>query len=464
MISSKTKKILFVEDESDVLAAAKLTLELEGFEVIPYCTGEHALQHDLDDFPGIIISDVRMPGMTGLELQQALKELDQDLPVILVTGHGDIEMAVQAVKAGAWEFLEKPVEPSRLISEVIHAQQHRTLVLENRLLKKQLGNKSTIDQKLLGEHSQMCNLRKAILNISQANVDVLIFGETGTGKDLVARTLHEFSDRKNGNFVALNCGALSESVIESELFGHEQGAFTGAQKRRIGKLEHASGGTLFLDELESMPLYLQIKLLRVLQERSVERLGGNDTIPIDVRVVAATKIDLTLAIEKGTFREDLYYRLNVATLIIPPLRERKEDIPLLFKYYQAQASLKFDRDLILLNSEQIDFLMAQPWQGNIRELIHEAERYTLGISPILQTLSISKGTAVKENELTSLPNKLASYEKRLLVDALLKFDGRISLAADSLGIPRKKLYLRLQKYNIEKHHLIKESDVWLSQN
>jgi len=439
--------IILVEDEIDVREAAQLTLELEGFKVHSYARADKALELIHTDFAGVIVTDVKMPGTTGMELLQKITDIDADIPVIVVTGHGDIAMAVQAVRIGAYDFIEKPVIPAHLISEVSKALQTRQLVLENRHLKQKLLDNHSIDNKILGSSNAITQVKNVIKNLANADVDILIHGETGTGKELIASCLHQLSQRNQFEFVALNCGALPESVIESELFGHEAGAYTGANKQRIGKIEYANGGTLFLDELESMPMQLQVKLLRVLQERKLERLGGNKSIKVDIKVIAATKSDLLEASSRGEFREDLYYRLNVASIALPALRDRLEDIPILFRAFVLQASQRFARDEPELSIEQLQRLCQQHWRGNVRELQHEADRFVLGISELL---SPSDAT-VQDNH---LPIQLAKYETQLICNALQQSKGRVLEAAQGLGIPRKKLYLRMQKLNIEKENFI----------
>jgi len=449
MINCNT--IILVEDEIDVREAAQLTLELEGFKVHSCARADKALTLIHTDFAGVIVTDVKMPGTTGMELLQKIIEIDADIPVIVVTGHGDIAMAVQAVRIGAYDFIEKPVIPAHLISEVSKALQTRQLVLENRHLKQKLLDNHNIDNKILGSSSAITQVKNAIKNLANADVDILIHGETGTGKELIASCLHQLSQRNQYEFVALNCGALPESVIESELFGHEIGAYTGANKQRIGKIEYANGGTLFLDELESMPMQLQVKLLRVLQERKLERLGGNKSIKVDIKVIAATKSDLLEASSRGEFREDLYYRLNVASIALPALRERLEDIPILFRAFVLQASQRFSREEPELGIEQLQLLCQQHWRGNVRELQHEADRFVLGISELF-----SPQDATQQDN--NLPIQLAKYETQLICNALQQSKGRVLEAAQSLGIPRKKLYLRMQKLNIEKENFILDSE------
>ncbi|MFD0938355.1 sigma-54-dependent transcriptional regulator, partial [Methylobacterium trifolii] len=289
-------------------------------------------------------SDVRLPGLDGGALFARLRRADPDLPVILITGHGDIRMAVAAMRDGAYDFLAKPYPAEALVASVRRALERRRLVLENRRLRARLDAAVEEDTAFLGVSPEMVRLRRLVREVAQADVDVLVFGETGSGKEVVAGALHRWSRRADRNLVAMNCGALPDSVVESELFGHEAGAFTGALKRRVGRIEHAHGGTLFLDEIESMPLGLQVKLLRVLQERTVEPLGTNEVRPVDMRVVAATKVDLGQAAAQGTFRDDLYHRLNVITVLIPPLRDRREDVMLLFQHFLARAAARFGRE------------------------------------------------------------------------------------------------------------------------
>ena len=370
--------VAFVDDDDDLRNANRQTLELAGFNVMPFADAMSALRFLTPDFAGVVVTDVRMPNIDGLELFRRLHALDADLPVILITGHGDIDMAVEAIQEGAYDFIAKPYPADRLVQSILRAAEKRRLVMENRQLRLALET-SDDNLPLIGQTPVMQNLRKTLRHVANADVDVLIAGETGTGKEVAASLLHEWSRRKQGNFVALNCGALPETVIESELFGHEAGAFTGAQKKRIGRIEHASGGTLFLDEIESMPLSTQVKLLRVLETREITPLGTNEHRPVDLRVVAAAKVDLGSPEQRANFREDLFYRLNVVTISIPPLRERREDIPLLFTHFLQRASARFKSEPPEMTGALRSRLMEHAWPGNVRELSHFAERVALGL-------------------------------------------------------------------------------------
>ncbi|QNM95215.1 sigma-54-dependent transcriptional regulator [Chitinimonas koreensis] len=430
-------QVLFIDDEPLIRHASAQTLELAGLEVAAFDRAEAALGLLGRDFAGVLVSDVRMPGMDGLQLLARAAALDPELPVVLVTGHGDVAMAVQAMRDGAYDFIEKPFSSEQLVEVVRRALDKRRLVLENRQLRRELERRDGIQALLLGRSEAIEQVRRTIANVADTGADVLVLGETGSGKELVARCLHQCSGRAARPFVALNCGALPESLFESEIFGHEAGAFSGATKRRIGKVEHADGGTLFLDELESMPLALQVKLLRVLQERTIERLGGNASVPVDCRVVAATKDDLRQLADRQKFRADLYYRLNVVSIVLPPLRERREDIPLLFEHFVLQAALRYNRPAPLLEAGRLRELMAQPWPGNVRELRNVADRFVLGL------LEPAAGQTP-----LNLPALLERFEKSLIVDALDRAGGQVSAASEALGLPRKTLYDKVKKYGL----------------
>ena len=441
--------VMIIDDESHLRVTTSQTLELAGYAPQPYENAESALAALTANFPGVVISDIRMPGMDGMALLREVKARDPDLPVILITGHGDVSTAVEAMREGAWDFLEKPFAGEHLVEVVRRGIEKRRLSLENRDLKAELeAQQAAPGPRLVGRAPAIKRLASMLQRICQVETDVLLFGETGAGKDLVARAIHERSNRSGHPFVAINCGAIPESLIESELFGHEKGAFTGAVERRIGKFEHADGGTVFLDEIESMPPALQVKLLRVLQERSIERLGSNQSVPLDIRVIAATKIDLKVAADAGEFREDLYYRLNVVTLPIPPLRERREDIPLLFQHFAVVAANRSGLEAPALDAAAIANLMGHDWPGNVRELRNLAERYVLLGSTCDYRLDVLLEGDERENGEMSLTHQVEMFEKSLLSQALVRHKGRASEACTALGLPRKTFYDKLKRHGL----------------
>ncbi|MGB1092992.1 MAG: sigma-54-dependent transcriptional regulator, partial [Oceanobacter sp.] len=352
-------KVLVVDDEAGVRKALAQTLEIEGFDTLTAENGKDALAKLPDGWGGIVVTDINMPEMDGMELLRQLRLKDPDMPVILLTGHGDVSIAVDAMRNGAYDFLEKPFSTEHLVETIQRAQEKRLLTLENRQLREEVEVQSRPGPRIIGNHADMKRLRDTLNHIKDTPADVLIHGDTGCGKELVARYLHTHSNRSDKAFVAINCGAIPESLIESELFGHEAGAFTGAGKKRVGKFQYANGGTLFLDEIESMPMVLQIKMLRVLEERKVEPLGGNQQIPLDIRIVAATKVDLKELSDKGEFRLDLYYRLNVVQVHIPALKDRREDVPVLFEHFIWAAANRYPTaEVEPLTATQRQLLMA----------------------------------------------------------------------------------------------------------
>ncbi|CAG2127470.1 sigma-54-dependent transcriptional regulator [Cupriavidus plantarum] len=448
--------VTIVEDDPDVRLGCEQALRLEGIATRTAASAEAALRDIHADagqgvYPGIVVTDVRLPGRDGMSLLTSLRAQDPTLPVILITGHGDVSLAVQAMKEGAYDFLEKPFSPERLVDACRRALEQRRLTLEVAGLRAQLAARTSVASRLIGNSPAIERLRARIADVADTGANVLIHGETGTGKELVARCLHEASGRHARHFVAINCGGLPEQLFESEIFGHEAGSFTGATRRRIGKIEHAAGGTLFLDEIESMPMPMQIKLLRVLQERTVERLGSNQPVPIDARVVAATKADLRAQSEAGAFRADLYYRLNVITLALPPLRERREDVPQLFEHFVAQAALRFDREPLPASPAEMSALIAYPWPGNVRELRNLAERHVLGLGcrpgDMHEGGDSGKPGGVGGSEL-SLPQAVEQFERALVADALRRHDGNLSRASEALGVAKTTLFDKVRKYGL----------------
>ncbi|MCY1275137.1 C4-dicarboxylate transport transcriptional regulatory protein DctD [compost metagenome] len=444
-----TAQVIFVDDEAAIREAVREWLELSGFEVRVEASAEDCLKRLDADFPGVVISDLRMPGMDGMALLQAVQAIDRELPFLMVTGHGDVPQAVEAMRLGAYDFIEKPFTAERLLDSLRRALEKRRLVQENRRLRVQVDLKDQLDGRLLGVSRPMLHLRRQVLELARTPVNILLRGETGSGKEMVARCLHDFGPRAEKPFVALNCAAIPENLFESELFGHESGAFTGAQGKRIGKIEHAHGGTLFLDEIESMPLAQQVKLLRVLQEQRLERLGSNQSIAVDIRVVAATKPDLREEVRAGRFREDLLYRLNVAELQLPALRERREDIPLLFEHFARQASERLGKPQPSLTPAGLAQLLAHGWPGNVRELANAAERHVLGLST---------GAAERGEGEPSLAELMEAYEAQCLRQALARSQGDIKAVMTLLQLPRRTLNEKMQRHGLARSEFLPGED------
>jgi len=431
--------VIVVDDEASIRTAVEQWLSLSGFSVQLFARAEECLAQLPENFPGVILSDVRMPGLSGMQLLERLQQQDPGLPVILLTGHGDVPMAVEAMRNGAYDFLEKPFTPQHLMSSLGRALEKRQLVLENRRLHEQADLKAQLETTLLGMSQGLQQLRRQVLDLAGLPVNVLIRGETGSGKERVARCLHDFGPRAGKPFVALNCAAIPEALFEAELFGHESGAFTGAQGKRIGKLEYANGGTVFLDEIESMPLAQQAKLLRVIQEHKLERLGANQSIEVDLRIIAATKPDLLEEARAGRFREDLAYRLNVAELRLAPLRERREDIPLLFEHFARACAERLGRSAPAPSGAQLAQLLAHDWPGNVRELANAAERHALGLgSPNLAPAA----------EGQSLSDQVEAFEAQCLRAALRQHKGEIKGVMEALQLPRRTLNEKMQRHGL----------------
>lgn len=435
--------VILLDDDEHLRTALEQTFDLAGMAVQAFASAEGLLAALPADWNGVIISDIRMPGMDGMQLLEQVRELDAQLPVLLITGHGDVPLAVEAMRSGAYDFLQKPFANDQLLERVRRAQEVRQLVVDNRSLRLALADQRTLGERILGSSPQAVLLRQQVAALADMQADVLILGETGSGKEVVARSLHELSARRHAPFVAINAGALAESVIESELFGHEAGAFTGAQKKRIGKFEFANGGTIFLDEIESMSLDVQIKLLRLLQERVVERVGSNQLIELDIRVIAASKEDLLQAAEEGRFRADLYYRLNVAQIHIPPLRQRSADVLPLFRHFVAAACARHGiTTLPELTGSQSGQLLAHDWPGNVRELQNAAERFALGLGLVLNEPLLDD-----EGE-QSLVQQVEAFERRLIAAELARPHSSLREVAEALQIPRKTLHDKIRRHGL----------------
>ena len=434
-----TPDIILIDDDANVLDACREVLELEDLRVAAHGSVKSALSGLRADTAAVIVSDVRMPDHDGFDLVAAVRKIDREIPIILMSGHGDIPMALRAMRDGAWDFLEKPADPLHLIETVRRAREHRQLVIENRQLR--LSSETDAwETRLIGHSAPMVALRDKLKRIADAATDVLVIGETGTGKEVTARAIHDFSGRK-GRFVAVNCGAIPETMLETELLGHEAGAFTGARERRVGKIEHANGGTLFLDEIESMPLVAQVRLLRVLQERVIERLGSNVELPVDIKVVAATKADLHQLARQGKFREDLVFRLDIARVEIPPLASRRSDVGPLFRHFLGLAAKRQGRTPPKVEAGWLAELEGRSWPGNVRELRNVAERFMLGLED-------HPTSDRPTGDTDSLEARMDRHERAVILDSLAHHDGRIGATADTLGISRKTLYLKMRKFGI----------------
>jgi two-component system C4-dicarboxylate transport response regulator DctD len=433
-------KVLVIEDDADVRLGCIQALNLKGIAAEGFGSVEEALPLVKRDFSGVIVSDIRLPGRDGLSFLADVVKIDPALPVVLITGHGDVATAVKAMRDGAYDFVEKPFSTQLLVEVIRRAMDKRALALEVRGLREKLAVIGGLESRIIGRSQGTAAVRRAIGRIAASRADVLIHGETGTGKELVARCIHDLSGSR-GHFVPVNCGGLPETLFESEIFGHEAGAFTGATKKRVGKIEHAAGGTLFLDEIESMPIPMQIKLLRVLQERVVERLGSNQPIPVDFRVIAATKVDLGEASKAGQFRADLYFRLNVATVQLPPLRARREDVPLLLDHFVQQAEIRNHLEAPAVTDDEIRTLMAYDWPGNIRELRNVAERHVLGIDTTLRAASPADPVPLSE--------AVDAFERTLIAEELRRQGGNILQTARALAVAKSTLFDKIRKYGLE---------------
>lgn len=436
-------RVLLVDDEEEMRRSTAQALELFGLTVDTFSSAESVLELVGYSFSGVVVSDIRMPGMDGMTLLQRIREVDAEIPVILVTGHGDVQLAVKAMREGVYDFLEKPFTAQHLAAIARRALDRRSLVLENRRLRAVAGKRDDIEARLPGRTQAMVDLRYRLRAIGATDADTLIIGETGVGKEVVARALHDISARADRPLIAINCAALPENLIESELFGHEAGAFPGALRPRYGKFEHGRGGTILLDEIGSLPYDLQAKFLRVLQERVITRLGSNEIVPLDVRFIATSKVDLEAEVAAGRFRADLLYRLNVATLHVPSLAQRKADIPLLFLQLVREAAARYMRDDIDVPPELISDLAQREWPGNVRELRNAADRLVLGLD----------GKTGRTDASVMLSDRVAEFERNVIASTLVAHGGSLKAVYESLGISRKTLYEKMQKYGLDKKHL-----------
>lgn len=438
MTFARASRIALIDDDDDFREALAERLRLEGFDVAAFAGGEAALRALDRRFEGVVISDLRMPGMDGRQLAERARRLDSDLPVILMTGHGDVAEAVEAMKSGAYDFLAKPFAPERLIETVSRALEKRGLVLDNRRLSA-LAEEQDVSIPLSGESRAAESLRAAIRQIAEVDVDVLIEGETGSGKEAVARSIHNASRRRARPFVPIACGALTGGGVGAQLFGHEAGAFPGAIRRQDGQISRADGGVLFLDEIDQAPSDVQGVLARVVEEREILPAGAVEPKIVDIRILAATRTDPASAVTSGVLRDDLYHRLNVVRLRVPPLRERREDIPMLFARFLDRAAARMGRDRPTLDDAIRRRLLDDDWPGNLRELSNLANRLVVGLT---------EAEMSDAGEQRTLAERVARYEADLLRQSLDTHVGDIRRVAHALGLPRKTLYDKMARHGL----------------
>lgn len=448
-------RVLIVEDDRRTLDALARGLEMEGYETLMAHNGREAVDCMVRTEVDVVVTDVKMPSMDGMELLESIRSLYPDTIVILITAYATVEQAVAAIKKGAYDFVTKPINLDRLGHMIRKALEHRELRSENLYLRQRLKQASPFER-IIGASREIHQMFEMIRQVGPTSATVLIQGESGTGKELVADAIHYISSRSDGPFIKFNCSTLSEGVLESELFGHERGAFTGAHQSHKGRFELANGGTLFIDEAGEMSLATQVKFLRVLQEKEFERVGGTKTIRVDFRLIVASNKNLEEAVQHGTLRQDLFYRLNVVQIKIPPLRQRSEDIPLLIEHYRKAYNDKHGKSVEGVSANAMKRLMAYPWPGNVRELMNSVETFVLmskrsivdvnDLPPPLDEEGQGEQPSFKVDPFTPL----AEVEKKTILQTLHSVGGNKHKAARILRIGVKTLYRKIEKYNVTK--------------
>lgn len=438
-------QVILVDDEKEVRLSYSQSLELAGFAVRAFASAEHALDLISPEFPGVVVSDIRMAGLDGMSFLSRVRSMDRELPVILITGHADTALAVAGMREGAYDFIEKPCRPRKLADVVARAADYRQLILENRRLRDwSTRQEDTIEARLMGRTPAIADLRRFIRTIAPSDADILLVGATGTGKGLVARLIHDVSKRAARPFVLVDCATLSHAAPEAELFGVEAGA-AGSGRARFGKIEQAHGGTILFDNLSRMPLDLQARLARVMEDGALTRIGGHGSIPVDVRYMAALRVDPDAEVAAGRLSPELLYRLNVATIHLPRLDERREDISLLFLKLANDAAARMGTELDPVPPSILQDLINRPWPGNVRELANAAERYVLGVGH-------GPAPAAAQDSATSrrLADRVAEYERSLIIGTLATCGGNLKAAYEILGLSRKTLYEKMQKFGLDK--------------
>jgi DNA-binding NtrC family response regulator len=447
--------ILIVEDGRSQREMLRDFLISEGHSVLEAENGETAIKTVASNHFDLILLDYKMPGMDGMEVLKEVKKINHEIDVVIITAYGTIETAVEAIKVGAIDYITKPVELEELLILVDRVAERRGLIRENELLKQELGKQGVTAEKIIYKSTQMVELINMASRVAASRASVLIQGESGTGKELLARLIHQLSPRVHKSIIVVNCGALQENLLESELFGHEKGAYTGAVSRRIGRFEEADGGTLFLDEIGELSPGVQVKLLRFLQEREISRLGSNTNISVDVRIISATNRDLETQVKEGAFREDLFYRLKVVTMSLPPLRERKEDLPALIDHFLEKFTRENGNNIQGMTAEARDSLLKYDYPGNVRELVNIMERAVVIARDDYITVNDlpfknDSFTDTSDKKLSgSLRDSLEELEKHLISEAMDKAADNQTRAAEILGMSERMLRYKLKKYDLK---------------